>query len=185
MFATVAPQMAEIVHEKDLCNLFLLTDRRLNRAFFEDMRSKGVVANAKKNSKEALDEGMENAPEELLEHGGEFGREEGPPDLEGGGALAPPRSSFFVNEGVKKRICEDPPPSGAATKTFIKDVLPELERISRVIERWVWPNAISGNAASVGRAGWIGAAEWSFSRLTERGIPRGSGRVMVVTRRDP
>eukprot|EP00904_Undaria_pinnatifida_P005103 jgi/Undpi1/1722/HiC_scaffold_11.g05112.m1 len=135
MFATVAPQMAEIVHEKDLCNLFLLTDRRLNRAFFEDMRSKGVVANAKKNSKEALDEGMENAPEELLEHGGEFGREEGPPDLEGGGALAPPRSSFFVNEGVKKRICEDPPPSGAATKTFIKDVLPELERISRVIER--------------------------------------------------
>ena len=121
------------MHERDLCSLFLLTDRRLNKAFFEDMRTKGVVANTyQRESEETLDEGVEEAPGKFLQQD-ECGRVE-VTDLEEDLVLA--RSSFIVSEGLKGRVCKDPPPAGAATKTFIKDVLPELERISRVIERW-------------------------------------------------
>lgn len=129
----MASKVTEIIHERDLCNLFLLTDRRLNKAFFEDMRTKGVVANTNQREiEEPLTETMKEAPGELLEQD-ECGRVE-VTDLEGDLVLA--RSSFIVSEGLKGRVCKDPPPAGTATKTFIKDVLPELERISRVIERW-------------------------------------------------
>lgn len=129
----MAPQVTEIMHEKDLCSLFLVTDRRLNKAFFEDMRTKGVVANTKRESAEPLDEGMEEAPVEFLRQD-ESGRVD-VTDLKESLHLA--RSSHLSSERSKARVCKDPPPAGSATKSFIKDILPELERISRVIERWV------------------------------------------------
>ncbi|CAM9274390.1 unnamed protein product, partial [Laminaria digitata] len=140
--ANHAPAATEIMHERDLCNLFLLTDRRLNKAFFEDMKASGVVRNTSTEGEEPLHEGMEEVPEEFLEQGeGGGGKEVA--ELEIGDVLAPVRSSFLVGEGEKSRVCEDPPPSGSATMTFIKDVLPELERISRLIER-------SGTCSGVG-----------------------------------
>lgn len=130
----MAPQVIDVMNERDLCSLFLVTDRRLNKAFFEDMRTKGVVANHIRDSEEPLDEGVQEASGKFLEQD-EFGRVE-VADSERGSVLA--RSGLIVDERLKSRVCrKDPPPAGAATKTFIKDVLPELERISRVIERWV------------------------------------------------
>ncbi|CAN0331078.1 unnamed protein product, partial [Ectocarpus sp. 12 AP-2014] len=38
------PQVDNIVMKKDLCHLFLVTDRRLNQAFVADMTSSGALA---------------------------------------------------------------------------------------------------------------------------------------------
>lgn len=86
--------MKDTMHEKDLSNILLVTDRRLRKAIFEDMCAQSVIASRKKE-------------EEISQHGGSDGAPGAPPfegEYEevkniraGEGLRAPLRLGSFVN----------------------------------------------------------------------------------------
>lgn len=125
------------MQQKDLCNLFLIFDRRVKQAFFKDMLANGAIPDADVTVQRRR---RGPAPVEQAPTGEQSGVGDGMA-LEGGGEG--PR-------GVRPRELEvgkypvvplgwnaeyGPPPAGAATKRFIEEALPDMERLSKMPQR--------------------------------------------------
>lgn len=124
------------MEQKDLCNLFLVADRRLSQAFITDMMSQGALGAADDAG------GLDGRRESLL---GEFLGEQqvGQGPVTGRG----PRAR--VEEVVETRLpapkdpgvcCDqpvprEPPCAGAAVRGYIQEVLPELARLAKALGR--------------------------------------------------
>ncbi|CAN0062531.1 unnamed protein product [Ectocarpus sp. 12 AP-2014] len=126
------PQVDNIVMKKDLCHLFLVTDRRLNQAFVADMTSSGALAAVR---------GAARRKENKEPVQGESHREWG-----GGGMVETndERARGKGKQGLASddkesvdRLHDEPkvPPSGAAMKRFVQETLPEITRLTKTLER--------------------------------------------------
>lgn len=134
--------MGDVLDEKDLCNIFLVADRRLSQAFFTDMLSQGAIG--------AGDDAKE--PERRREAAmGEFLDQRENDGLPRDGDA---RTLVEEVEGTPVRSCDDPRMSGGghnrqnqregvcagpAVKGYIEEALPELSRLSKVLDRCKLP----------------------------------------------
>lgn len=142
----VNPKAKSFVHERDLCDFYVFAGKYMRKALWEDIRSEVDLANTTGETGAAHDRGAEEEPGECREQI-KCGRTQATGDLEGGGRMAPLRSSGAVDESVKTRDRQDPHPTGAAMKAFVKDVLPGVASLLPIFERWVRPemtNAFTG-----------------------------------------
>lgn len=124
------------MQQRDICNLFLVTDRRLKQSLFIDMLGHGVVSDTDeeldgewKPDPDPLEEphqekrvGVGTADGTAHQRPGEGGRDREPQPL---GAF----EDFTVSNGWG--TTSEPPPAGGAIRSYIQEVLPELERLSK------------------------------------------------------
>lgn len=135
-------QVGDVLQQKDACNIFLVSDRRLDHAFTEDMRAQGVFGRTEQQQQEeeeAVVVPEVNKEEKLVA--------ETTLEQPGGGRVAGGRDERARGEGLQLPTCDDPgpeigwrsggkpPPAGAATKNFIRETLPELQRMSKTLKR--------------------------------------------------
>lgn len=150
-------QLKDILQQADLCNAFLVADRRLNQAFFADMSSQGAfgksmgdAAGQKEMSESTGDQGV---PEEFPEEGGNGEIKQGIGDgMERCGQdceafkKEEPSSAWKHQRDTAAKPCgslntargwghPNPPPAGDVTMSFVREVLPEMARLSKVVER--------------------------------------------------
>lgn len=131
---TVAPQAQTFVHELDLCNFYFFAGQYMRKAFLEDIRTEVEFANIVAEARSAKKRRTEGGSGERQERG-QDGTMKGTIRWDGDGPEAPLRSSDNINESVTSRHREDHTPTGAAIKTYIKDVLPEMAIRLAAIER--------------------------------------------------
>lgn len=136
------------MHHRDLCNVFLVTDRRLNQAFMTDMSGQDAFVSGEDEPRTEYDE-KEGVLGEFLEEASAGGLE-GIGDVEEHGEEAAERgrdvwgnrqqrdqvarACFGMNAAATRWRNPEPPPAGTATRTFIREVLPVLARLSSVAE---------------------------------------------------
>ena len=104
-------QADHAVLEKDLSELCFVTDRRLTKAILEDMRTESKMA-------------CTSEAQDVREWQGRHLSE-------------PLRLNLSINKGDKGRNHGDPPAARTKTRTFVANVLPELMRLSPVVDRYV------------------------------------------------
>ncbi|CAM9748894.1 unnamed protein product [Scytosiphon promiscuus] len=127
------PSVDNIVQQEDVCNLFLISDRRLKQEFFKDMLAKGAIAGAEAAVEQNYDpDPFEAALQEQRVGIGTVGLRpgEGPRDM---GAPPPPpgpRKKTMMCNGWGTR--REPPPAGSATWSYVEKTLPEMERLSKM-----------------------------------------------------
>ncbi|CAN0443019.1 unnamed protein product [Pylaiella littoralis] len=126
------PLVGDVMQQQDICNFILVADRRIRQAFIKDMHSR---------------EAFGRTEEELVHAGkgdhvaGEF------LELPVGGRMAGSRQERAWGKEPQPPTCGDrrlscswrnggePPPSGNAIKGFVREALPELQRLSKTLER--------------------------------------------------
>lgn len=123
LVAAVRLQVKEIVHEVDLCNLVVLTNRRLNRALHTDMSGTSTGANTRQAGINRHLRGMERSS---------CGSDE-QHETEGRGLGVPLRAVAFFDQDTEG--IQDTPFAGEATRTVIEDALPDMGRVSRAMGR--------------------------------------------------
>lgn len=125
------------MQRKDVCNIVLVTDRKLNQAFIKDLSEQGAFVRTKEEGNvEELDQ--EGSGEPVV---GEFpaqprcgGRAENRDgEAWGTGEHVPPCGDPRLNNSWCNG--QEPPPSGTATRDFIRENLPDLLRLSKTLER--------------------------------------------------
>lgn len=122
------------MHERDLFSFFFLADRYWHKSFLEDIRSGDDSANVTGLGGDPPGRGVLREQGEFQEQG-MLGTVTGAGHWQGGGLAAPVTSNVFFKEAVKRRGRRNPPPAGAAMKTCVKDILPEVASLLAVIER--------------------------------------------------
>lgn len=108
----------------------------MHQDIVEGMGSDGYLANIETEGEEAPDEAVDGELERFQEQVelatlGRVG------EWADGEAEAGLRSNFGGSDWVRSGDGGMTPPLRAETMTFVGDVLPELERVSSVVERWV------------------------------------------------
>lgn len=129
-------QAENIVQQKDACNLFLITDRKLKQVFFEDMLAQGAISDAdevadeRRQSPNTFGEPPQEkrmcvgtADRTAHHRPGEWSREWGP---------EPPGSSQDPTVPNGWGTTSEPPPVASATKSYVEEALPELESLSKL-----------------------------------------------------
>lgn len=131
----MGPQVKEIVHDKDICNLVILTNRILNKALHTDMiDGESIGETTRRNEDDQHNRAMERVPggsEQQSEHGGL----EADLEWERGGFEAPLGSTSLCR--LDSKGSQGTPRAGEATKSFIENASPDLGRLSRAMERCV------------------------------------------------
>ena len=118
-------QPEQLVHESELCNIFLVANRRLKEAFTADMFAQGVFGVCNSGGGEDTSEmsDMRGVEGGMLRSSGEAGESEGTTgtaqSIDGVSASNSCASPETVNAGNE-------------TRRLIKEFLPELVRVSRV-----------------------------------------------------
>lgn len=120
------------MQQQDICNFILVADRRIRQAFIKDMHSQGAFGRT----------------EEELVHAGKGDHVTGEfLELPVGGRMAGSRQERAWGKEPQLPTCGDrrlsrswrnggePPPSGNAIKGFVREALPELQRLSKTLER--------------------------------------------------
>lgn len=117
------------MQQEEICNIFLVSDRRLNQAFIKDMSAQGAFVYVKR-------------PVEYETNGDPLIKECA--EQPGGGGMAGGRDERVSGEGPRQPSSggvkgwlngPEPPPSGCATRDFVTEALPELQRLSKALER--------------------------------------------------
>lgn len=120
------------MQQEEICNIFLVSDRRLNQAFIKDMSAQGAFVHVKR-----LEEHKTTGKplvKEHLEHPGDGGIAGSPDEsARGKGSQLPPCADSKLAQGWRNG--PEPPPSGCATRNFVREALPELQRLSKTLER--------------------------------------------------
>lgn len=139
--------MGGVLQEKDACNIFLVSDRKLDHAFTEDMRAQGAFGRTEEQEEQKEGGKVAAEKEAVPEVTGEQVMGE---TLEqpGGGEMAGGRGERERGEGSQLPTCDDrgpedsgwssggkTPPAGIATKNFVRETLPELQRLSNALKR--------------------------------------------------
>lgn len=128
--------MGEVLHQDELCSLFLVADRRMHQAFIADMMSQGALGAGVANGQEGQGERVE---------GGFLDQRVG----DGGGPASGRDAQARVEQVEETRLpaCSDPkslgdrlyrreqPCAGPAVQGYIQEVLPELSRLSEALGR--------------------------------------------------
>lgn len=133
--------MKEIVHESDLCDLIILTNRRLNKALRMDMSGEGIGANIRQTEVNRHVGEIERSPGSSDEQREPGGLERGL-DGEERDPGVPVRLRCIVDADA--RHFQDTPCAGEATQTCIENALPDMGRLSRATRRWVHGTSIYG-----------------------------------------
>lgn len=129
-------KMGDVMQRKDACNIFLVTDRKLNQAFIKDLSAQGAFVLPKKVEEVELE--REGSGEPLVgespaqPRSGES-KESRDGDAWGKGEHVPPCGDPRLHNSWCNG--QEPPPSGTATRDFIRDNLPDLLRLSKTLER--------------------------------------------------
>ncbi|CAN0391286.1 unnamed protein product [Pylaiella littoralis] len=122
----------DVMQQEEICNIFLVSDRRLNQAFIKDMSAQGAFVHVKRlEEHKTTGEPLVN---EHLEHQGDGGIAGSPHEsARGKGSQLPPCGDSKLAQGWRNG--PEPPPSGCATRDFVREALPELQRLSKTLER--------------------------------------------------
>lgn len=131
-------QVENIVQQEDVCNLFLISDRRLKQVFFKDVLAQGAISDADEAAEEhrELDPFEEAHQKESAVAGTVDGTAhqrpgEGPCD----GAPQPPGSRRDRTQFNTWGTASEPPAVGDATRSYVEEALPEMERLSQILLR--------------------------------------------------
>ena len=108
----------------------------MHREIVEDMESDGFLVLIQNEGEESTYGGVDGEWERFQEQV-EWATRGAVGEWATGGVEAGMRSSFDASDWVRSRCGAMTPPIRAETMTFVGEVLPELERVSSVIERWV------------------------------------------------
>ena len=114
-------QPEQIVHESELCNIFLVANKRLNEAFTADMFAQGVFGVCNSGGGEDTSE-MRGVEGGMLRPSGEAGESQG--------TTATAQSIDVVS--ASNSCASETINAGNETRRLIKEFLPELVRVSRV-----------------------------------------------------
>ncbi len=126
--------MGTLLYQEDLCNLVLVSDRRLNQVFVADMFSQGVFDDSTKTGKRKGD-GVDGVGGEEVSHE-QGGRGCGDDVKVIEGAPKPPTAlTFGPQKVVRWSKGGEPPPAGDSVKSYIREVLPKLSMLSTVLDR--------------------------------------------------
>eukprot|EP00752_Nemacystus_decipiens_P004732 g4313.t1 len=128
------PPVGDILHQKDLCRLFLVADRRMHQAFMADMMSQGALDADVGNDQDGRGEPV---------NGGFLDQEEGDGDglASGRGARAGVEQveDTGLPAGNGPKSCGDrfdrreQPCAGPAVQGYVQEVLPEMSRLSKAL----------------------------------------------------
>lgn len=108
----------------------------MHQDIVEGMGSDGYSANIETEGEETPDEAVDGELERFQEQV-EWATMGRVGEWADGGVEAGLRSGFSAPDWVRSGDGGMIPPLRAETMTFVGDVLPELERVSSVVERWV------------------------------------------------
>lgn len=122
------------MQQEEICNIFLVSDRRLNQAFMKDMSTQGAFVHAKRSVE--IETKEDSLITEFLERRGTGGTEGGQGEKSWGQKRKSQLPSCGDSKSVKGwRNGPEPPPSGCATMDFVQEALPELQRLAKKLER--------------------------------------------------
>lgn len=124
--------------QEDVCNLFLISDRRLKQVFFEDMVAQRAISDADEADGGRRDPDLFEEP--LRKERGSVGTAdgtahqrpgEGPRDLR----PQPVRSSQDTTVPNGWGTASEPPLTASATRSYVEEAIPQMERLSKMLLR--------------------------------------------------
>lgn len=118
--------------ERDLSSILFITDRRLRKAIFEDMRTQSVIACTNMEDGKSQNVGSNRAPGASPFEGE---NEESEKIRNGERMRAPLPLGSFVGKETMGRGSRDPLAAGVATKKLIRNVYPQLASLSGGLKR--------------------------------------------------
>lgn len=109
----------------------------MHREIVENMESDGFLAPVEKKGEEDAPNEAVDGESERFEELVEWATRDGFGEWAGGDVEVALRSGFGASDWGRSQSVGATPPLRAETLTCFGEVMPELERVSSVVERWV------------------------------------------------